>query len=222
MTFATDFALRVVPDPVLRLTAEEVAQNGSAALLAFAQGLEEARIRYQGIGIAAPQVGVSRRVVAICIPAYDRVGFGPVPETPLTYLVNPHLVWASPETIRAPEGCLSVPGYEGVLSRPARVVVAGLGLTGEPVRLEAGGLLAKCLQHELDHLDGILYVDRIQALRDLRRIAPVDADDPVLERNRFVGCPHPDPFDKLRAGSLPEGEGTAPSPWPSPKTGRGR
>ncbi len=199
--FATDFGLRTLPDPILRLPAQEVSQTGSEPLLAFARGLNEARIRCQGIGIAAPQVGVSRRVVAISIPAYDRVGFGPVPETPLTFLINPHLVWASPETIRAPEGCLSVPGYEGVLARPARVVVAGQSLEGESLRLEASGLLAKCLQHELDHLDGILYVDRVRELRDLRHIAPVDAGDPVLERNPHVRAgPHP--------GPLAEGEGT--------------
>lgn len=184
--FGTDFGLRTRPDPILRLATQEVCQTGSPPLLAFARGLNEARIRYQGIGIAAPQVGVSRRVVAICIPAYDRVGFGPVPETPLTFLVNPRLVWASPETIRAPEGCLSVPGYEGVLARPARVVVEALTLEGESLRLEAESLLAKCLQHELDHLDGLLYVDRIQELRDLRRIAPVSADDPVLDRNPYL------------------------------------
>ena len=184
--FATDFGLRTLPDSILRLPAQEVTQTGSPPLLAFARGLEEARTRYQGIGIAAPQVGVSRRVVAICIPAYDRVGFGPVTETPLTFLVNPHLVWASPETIRAPEGCLSVPGYEGVLNRPARVVVEALSVDGESLRLEAGSLLARCLQHELDHLDGVLYVDRVRELRDLRRIAPVDAGDPVLERNPHV------------------------------------
>jgi peptide deformylase len=80
-------------------------------------------------------------------------------------LVNPRIVESSRDTDKAEEGCLSIPGVSSVVERPARVTVEGLDENGAPVRIEAEGLLARCLQHEVDHLDGVLFIDRISPLK---------------------------------------------------------
>jgi peptide deformylase len=108
-----------------------------------------------GQGLAAPQVGISRRLAIVDVPPH---------QGPSYVLVNPHLVSVSEERVRGVEGCLSIPGVEGNVERPARVVVEATDLDGRVVRLEADGELARCLQHEIDHLDGILYPDRLSPL----------------------------------------------------------
>ena len=112
----------------------------------------------EGIGLAAPQVGVSERVMVVDVPEEDG-------ERHVHALVNPVIVESASETEKASEGCLSIPGLEEVVTRPVRVVVEGLSPSAEPVRIEAGGLLARALQHELDHLDGILFIDRLSPLK---------------------------------------------------------
>jgi peptide deformylase len=108
-----------------------------------------------GQGLAAPQVGISRRLAVVDVP----------PRGPPTYvLVNPRVTWASEETTREIEGCLSIPGMWETVERPARVVVETLDAEGRALRLEAEGDLARCLQHEIDHLDGVLYIDRLSPL----------------------------------------------------------
>ncbi len=101
-----------------------------------------------GVGLAAPQVGVLKRVVVI------DVGEG------LIELVNPEILWTEGETV-ATEGCLSVPGRRGTVSRPERVRVHAQDRKGGHIEVEGDGLLAVCLCHELDHLDGVLYVDKM-------------------------------------------------------------
>lgn len=108
-----------------------------------------------GQGLAAPQVGVSRRLAIVDVPPR---------EGPSYVLVNPRIVSASEERVRSVEGCLSIPGVRANVERPARVVVEAADLEGRPIRLEADGELARCLQHELDHLDGVLYPDRLSPL----------------------------------------------------------
>ena len=111
-----------------------------------------------GIGLAAPQVGVSQRVMVVAVRDED----GKQHELAL---VNPVIVEAARETDKAVEGCLSIPGLEEEVTRPVRVVVEGLLPSAEPVRVEAGGLLARALQHEVDHLDGILFIDHLSPLK---------------------------------------------------------
>ena len=101
-----------------------------------------------GVGLAAPQVGVLKRAVVI------DVGEG------LIELVNPEIVWQEGEVIST-EGCLSVPGRRGTVARPQKVRVGAQDRKGNPVEVEGEGLLAVCLCHELDHLDGVLYVDKM-------------------------------------------------------------
>jgi peptide deformylase len=110
----------------------------------------------EGIGLAAPQIGISRRVIVVDVQQEGTKPFA---------LVNPRLVEPSRETEKAEEGCLSIPGVSAAVERPSRIAVEGLDADGRPVRMEADGLLARCLQHEVDHLDGILFIDRISPLK---------------------------------------------------------
>lgn len=112
----------------------------------------------EGIGLAAPQVGVSERVLIVDVP-------GENDERHVHALVNPVIVESGRETDKASEGCLSLPGLEETVTRPVRVAVEGLTPDGEPARVEAEGLLARALQHEVDHLDGILFIDRLSPLK---------------------------------------------------------
>lgn len=110
----------------------------------------------EGIGLAGPQVGVPRRVIVVDV---QEEGIEPFA------LINPRLLEPSRETAKAEEGCLSIPGVSGAVERAERITVEGLGPDGEPVRIEAEGMLARCLQHEVDHLDGILFIDRLSPLK---------------------------------------------------------
>ena len=110
-----------------------------------------------GVGLAANQVGVSKQVAVIDVGARDE-------KSPLFVLINPEIVNLEGE-VEAEEGCLSVPDYTTVLKRAMKVCVKGLDRNGKPVEIEAEGLLARALQHEIDHLNGILFVDRMGRIR---------------------------------------------------------
>ena len=111
-----------------------------------------------GIGLAAPQVGVSERVLVVDVPDGDDARH-------VHALVNPVVVESGDATDKASEGCLSLPGMEEFVTRPVRVTVEGMTPGGETVRIEADGLLARALQHEVDHLDGILFIDRLSPVK---------------------------------------------------------
>lgn len=115
-----------------------------------------------GIGLAAPQVGVSQRLVVIAAVPDDDAGehLGPA-----LALVNPEIVSASPDALPYDEGCLSVPGITESVDRPRAVRLRYTTLDGERVERDAAGLLARVVQHEIDHLDGILFVDRLSLLK---------------------------------------------------------
>jgi peptide deformylase len=109
----------------------------------------------EGIGLAAPQVGVSRRLFVMDIreeTAEPRA------------VVNPQIVERSGSE-RGDEGCLSLPGLFGTVERSANVVMEGLDLDGRPLRIEASALLARCIQHEIDHLDGVLFIDHLSPIK---------------------------------------------------------
>jgi peptide deformylase len=105
----------------------------------------------EGIGLAAPQVGVRKRLFVMDVREED---------VEPCAVVNPVIVDESGAE-RGEEGCLSLPGLVGVVERPARVVMEGLDLEGRPIRIEASDLLARCILHEIDHLDGVLFIDRL-------------------------------------------------------------
>lgn len=143
--------VRQYPDPVLRMKAKEVDdldESVTGLVERMTRIMEEAR----GVGLAAPQLGVLRRVVVY------KTG----EEDPVTVLVNPRLASAAEEVEAADEGCLSLGAASVIVEveRPISVIVEALSPTGEDVRIEAEGLEARVIQHELDHLDGILTIDR--------------------------------------------------------------
>jgi peptide deformylase len=152
--------VRKLGDPVLRATALPV-ERFDEDLRAEVARMGELMHDALGIGLAATQVGVLHRVLVF--QAYE--------EDPLTALVNPVLEWRSDDLEVGMEGCLSLPGVHVEVERPARVRVRALDETGQELDVEAEGLVARVIQHEIDHLDGILILDRIsrQARKEAMR-----------------------------------------------------
>jgi peptide deformylase len=143
--------VRQYPDPVLRMKAKEV-EDLDESVSELAERMTRIMDEARGVGLAAPQIGILRRVLV----------YRPAEEDAVVALVNPRLVASSGEVEAADEGCLSLGAASVVVGveRPGGVTVEGLSPTGEDVRIEAEGLEARVLQHELDHLDGVLTIDR--------------------------------------------------------------
>ena len=155
--------VRKFGDPVLRATALPV-ERFDERLRAEAERMGELMHDALGVGLAATQLGVLHRMLV----------YKAFLDDPLTVLVNPEIEWRSEELEVAEEGCLSLPGVHLEVERPAAVRVRGRDAGGEPVEIEAEGLEARVIQHEVDHLDGKLILDRVgreerkQAMRDMR------------------------------------------------------
>ena len=149
--------------PVLRRVAEPLSADDlrSDWLGRLVEDMKDTLHDYGGIGLAAPQIGESRRLAIIEI-AGGPSRYGEIPHVPLTVFVNPTIDVLDPTVAGFWEGCLSVPGLRGYVERPQHVRVKCLGLDGQPVEIELSGFLATVFQHEFDHLDGRLYIDRIQ------------------------------------------------------------
>ncbi|HSW31045.1 MAG TPA: peptide deformylase [Longimicrobiales bacterium] len=144
-------------DPVLRTRAEEVTSFDDE-LRTLVRDMFETMYHAEGIGLAAPQVGVSKRVMVVDLRREEE------PEARVA-LVNPVVTWASSELDKEAEGCLSIPGIEDVVVRPWAVKVTGFDPKGRPVSLEAEELFSRAIQHEIDHVDGILFLDRLSPLK---------------------------------------------------------
>ncbi|QLH38906.1 MAG: peptide deformylase [Defluviicoccus sp.] len=156
----------LAPDPRLKRRAEAVPQvdrNVRRLMDDMMTVMHDAN----GIGLAAPQVGVLKRVIVIDVSRPE--------DTPQPYrMANPELLWQSEDTLTGEEGCLSLPEQFGEVTRPNAIRVRYLDENGESRELEADGLLAKCIQHEMDHLEGTLFVDHLSSLKRniiLRRMA---------------------------------------------------
>jgi peptide deformylase len=147
----------ILPDPRLRLVSERVAKV-TPHLRALIEDMFATMYEAPGIGLAAIQIGEAKRIVTIDTARPDE------PKTPLA-LVNPEIVWRSPEQSTYEEGCLSIPDYYEDVERPARIGVRFLDADGHERELEATGVLATCIQHEIDHLDGKLFIDHISRLK---------------------------------------------------------
>jgi peptide deformylase len=159
-------AIRIVPDPMLKTRARPVKPEDAAMVRDLVPRMFAAMYAAPGIGLAAPQIGLSLRLAVVDLMPDDK----PAPIT----LVNPTIVAASEELATREEGCLSLPGQYADITRPARVTVRYTDLDGKRQDIEADGLLAACLQHEIDHLDGVLFTDHLSALKRnmiLRRLA---------------------------------------------------
>ncbi len=162
----TPLAIVRYPDPVLRQRAEEITEIDDD-VREFAGAMVEAMVNSDGIGLAAPQVGVSRRMIVLS-PTGQAAD--------ATVHVNPRIVEFGKEEVEFEEGCLSFPEIRGIVIRPEAVTVEWEDLDGRTFRAEAGGLVARIFQHEIDHLDGILFVtrfgpaDKLTAKRRLKKL----------------------------------------------------
>jgi peptide deformylase len=147
----------IAPDPRLKQVAAPV-----TAVDADIRGLMDAMLETMhlanGLGLAAPQVGVLKRVIVVDVAERDQ------PPQPYR-LANPEIVWRSSDVIEYDEGCLSLPQHYGQVARPEKVRVRYLDHQNELRELEASGVLARCLQHEIDHLEGTLFVDHLSSLK---------------------------------------------------------
>lgn len=147
--------IELLGSQVLRRRAEEVEEIDESIRI-LVEDMFETMYAAEGIGLAGPQVGVSKRLIVVDLGAEEGSRFA---------LINPVIVERAGERLKEEEGCLSIPGVSALVEREERVVVEGMDETGQPVRIEASGLLARCLQHEIDHLEGVLFIDHLSALK---------------------------------------------------------
>ena len=159
--------IRLAPDPVLKQKAKRV-RNIDASIHKLIKDMLETMHDAPGVGLAAPQVGVPLRVIVIGIPEQEDFA-----------LINPEVVKTKGERVVS-EGCLSIPGYMGQLKRAESVTVKGRDSSGKEIRIKADELLAQALEHKIDHVNGILYTDRLESEDDLKKIEPKDIEEAGL------------------------------------------
>jgi peptide deformylase len=147
----------IIPDKRLRLKSEPV-KAVDKTLRTLVDDMFETMYAAPGIGLAAIQIGVPRRIVTMDLAKKDE------PKQPQVF-INPEVIWISDEKATYEEGCLSIPEYYEEVERPKSVKVKYLDLDLKPQEIEADGLLATCLQHEIDHTNGVLFIDRISKLK---------------------------------------------------------
>lgn len=186
-------------DERLRQKAKKVKQF-TPALKQLAEDMLETMRTHSGVGLAGPQIGVMQRIFVAEIPASRSGTAEPHPQSGKCYvLINPEITQSAGDWVEDREGCLSIPTWYGLVERPAWVEVKALDLQGKKIKLKVDNLLARVFQHELDHLDGILFVDHIQD----------------REKKLWQVLPEEEPAAKTEAAE------TTPSPTPPPQWGRG-
>jgi peptide deformylase len=159
--------IRVVPDPILRQKAIRVPEIDKS-ILTLIDDMIFTMQKSDGVGLAAPQVGVSLRIITLQMPD----------EEPFC-IINPEITKRFGE-VELMEGCLSVPGYQGEVKRSLSITAKGLNRKGEKIRIKATGLLSQAIEHETDHLDGILYIDRLESEDKLYKLEPQDnKEEPI-------------------------------------------
>lgn len=156
--------IRTVPNPILKRKSKKISAIDRSVRKLIKDMAETLHAEEGRVGLAAPQVGVSLRVTVICLPDEEDI-----------VLINPEIVRRKGQRL-VNEGCLSIPGYVGELYRAETVTAKGLDGKGKEVRIKADGLLAQALEHEIDHLNGILYIDRMENIDLLRKIQPEDTE----------------------------------------------
>ncbi len=150
----------VAPDPRLKMISKPVAEV-TDEIRELVADMFETMYDAPGIGLAAIQVGVQKRLLVLDVVGKGQEGEDPEPMA----IINPEITWVSDEDNVYEEGCLSIPTHYADVVRPAEIKLSYLDLDGETQELSADGLLATCIQHEMDHLDGLLFVDHISALK---------------------------------------------------------
>lgn len=165
-----------VGHPTLRQVAEPVKKLDAEVQTLIADMIETMHA-YQGVGLAAVQVNVPLRVIVVHVPENEEIpGSGPV-----YVMLNPVIVRRSRDTEVDMEGCLSVPGYIGEVERARRIIVRGLDKHGKRYELDVEGYVARVFQHEIDHLNGILYTDRLTSLEKLYPVKQGEEEQAELE-----------------------------------------
>lgn len=154
--------IRTVPDPILRQKAKRV-RSVDGSIHKLVNDMIETMHAAPGVGLAAPQVGVPLRVIVIGIPEQEDIA-----------LINPEIVRSSGERV-VNEGCLSIPGYVGEVKRALSITAKGRDANGKEIRIKADELLAQALEHEIDHLNGVLYIDHLESRDQLRKIEPEES-----------------------------------------------
>jgi peptide deformylase len=158
--YIAEMAVREIiklPDKRLRLVSEPVKRIDSG-IRALVEDMFATMYAAPGIGLAGIQVGVAKRVVTMDLSKKEEA------QKPLVF-INPEIIWASQETSTHEEGCLSIPEYYEEVERPNEVKVKYLDLEGKAHEIEAKGLFATCIQHEIDHINGVLFIDHISKLK---------------------------------------------------------
>jgi peptide deformylase len=152
-----------IGDERLRQKAKKVKQF-TPNLKKLAQDMLETMRGCKGVGLAGPQIGVMQRIFVAEIPLPEDKDIEPHPQSGRTYvLVNPEIVKTAETLVEGQEGCLSIPTWQGLVERPEWVEIKAQNIEGRKIRLRVDDLLARIFMHEIDHLDGILYIDRIQS-----------------------------------------------------------
>lgn len=150
-----------LPEPVLRAKAEPVTQIDAELQDLIDNMIETMRVA-PGVGLAAPQIGLSRRLAVIeTLPEVDDEGNEIEGSRDLYVIINPEIVWTSRKTVKGIEGCLSIPGYLGEVERAETIRVRAQDRAGKKIKLRLDGWTARIFQHEIDHLDGVLYIDKL-------------------------------------------------------------
>jgi peptide deformylase len=147
----------IAPDPRLKVVSTPV-ERVDAEIRKLAQDMADSMYEAEGIGLAAVQIGVAKRVIVMDLDQKDG-------NKDWRVFINPKITWASEEMATFEEGCLSVPEIWDDVERPARIKAEYLDLDGKTVKIDADGMLATCLQHEMDHLEGILFIDHFSRLK---------------------------------------------------------
>ncbi|MGC4105542.1 MAG: peptide deformylase [Thermomicrobiales bacterium] len=164
--------IRYEGDPVLRQKATKLPKI-DASVRTLADDMWETMVAADGVGLAAPQIGLARRLIVVHVPAgYDH---DDDPEFAFK-LANPEIIKAFGEQSGI-EGCLSIPGWIGEVPRAEAVTVKAVDMDGRQIRIKASGRLAVVLQHEIDHLDGILYTDRMTDMSTLRKVSDEEYEE---------------------------------------------
>jgi peptide deformylase len=167
------------PEPILRERAKKVHTITSEIPTLIEDMIETMRVA-PGVGLAAPQIGVSQRVIVVEYGEHSEDPDIPPKPSKLYSVINPEIVRHSQDTEMGNEACLSIPGYLGEVERYTSVTVKGLNRFGKPFRLKARGWLARIFQHEIDHLDGILYIDRAKQIWRMEERADFTETTPAV------------------------------------------
>ncbi len=178
--------------PTLRQKARKVTKFGPELRQLIDDMIQTMR-EAPGVGLAAPQVNVGERVIVVELPADEEEGKA----GELYAFVNPEIVKVSSEVEEGQEGCLSIPGYLGDVERHTMVVVRGLDAHGKPQRVRAYDYLARIFQHEIDHLEGVLFIDRVSEPSKIHKITDEDNGQSSIERGEAMALM---PCDELRIG----------------------